>query len=112
MRRRKPSSIRSPAVTDKVYLGESKRTLKVRVSEHCQAVRRGGTKNGIAIHVQQSQHAIKWEEAKVEKVMPGYWQRRAWEAILIRKQPHSMNLDCGLHVPLVWNPLLNTHTPP
>ena len=51
---------------DEVYLGETKRTLKVRLSEHRKAVRRGDTKNGIAVHVQQSQHSIK-EEAKVER---------------------------------------------
>ena len=25
----------------------------------------------------------------------------------IRKEPHSMNLDCGLHQSLVWNPFLD-----
>ena len=29
-------------------------------------------------------------------------------AILIHKQPHNMNLNCGLHLPSVWKPLLNT----
>ena len=32
------------------YIGETKRTLKVRLSEHKQAVKRGDTKNGIAVH--------------------------------------------------------------
>ena len=86
---------------NEVYMGETKRTLKARLSEHRQAVRRGDTKNGIAVHVQQPQHAIKWDEAKVEKVVPVYWQRRAWEAILIHKQPHNINLGCGLHLPSV-----------
>ena len=57
---------------DEVCVGETKRTLKVRLPEHRQAVRRGDTKNGIAVHVQQSQHVIEWKEAKVEKVVPGY----------------------------------------
>ena len=35
-----------------VYVGETKRTLKVRLSEHRQAVKRGDPKNGIAVHVQ------------------------------------------------------------
>ena len=57
-----------------------------------------GLKNGIAVHVQQSQHAINWEEAKVEKVVPKYWQGRMWEPILICNQPQSMNLAYGLHL--------------
>ena len=34
-----------------VYVGETKRTLKVRLSEHRIAVKRGDPKNGIAVHV-------------------------------------------------------------
>ena len=34
-----------------VYVGETKRTLKVRLSEHRQTVKRGDPKNGIAVHV-------------------------------------------------------------
>ena len=34
----------------KVYIGETKRTLKIRISEHKQAVKKGDEKNGIAVH--------------------------------------------------------------
>ena len=46
-----------------VYVGETKRTLKVRLSEHRQAVKRGDPKNGIAVHVQKTNHCINWEGA-------------------------------------------------
>ena len=39
-----------------VYVGETKRTLKVRLSEHRQAVKQGDPKNGIAVHVQKTDH--------------------------------------------------------
>ena len=41
-----------------MYVGETKRTLKVRLSEHRQAVKRGDPKNGIAVHVQKTNHCI------------------------------------------------------
>ena len=37
---------------------KQKRTLKVRLSEYRQAVRQGEPKNGIAVHVQKSNHCI------------------------------------------------------
>jgi hypothetical protein len=36
---------------DDVYVGETGRTLKKRISEHKQAMKRGDQKNGIAVHV-------------------------------------------------------------
>ena len=94
---------------EEVYVGETKRTLKVRLSEHRQAVRRGGPKNGIAVHVQKTNHCINWEGATVWRKEVGFWQRRAAEAIQIKKRTPNMNLDSGLLLPMVWNPILNTH---
>ena len=42
----------------KVYIGESKRPLKTRISEHKQAVKRGDEKNGIAVHAHTTNHSI------------------------------------------------------
>ena len=45
-----------------VYMGETKRTLKVRLSEHRQAVKQGDPKySGIVVHVQKTNHRINWE---------------------------------------------------
>ena len=48
-----------------VYVGESKRTLKVRLSEHREAVKQRDSKNGIAVHVQKTDLRINWEGATV-----------------------------------------------
>ena len=48
-------------------MGETKRTLKVQLSEHRQAVKRGEPKNGIAVHVQKTDHRINWEGATVRR---------------------------------------------
>ena len=89
-----------------VYVGEIKRTLKVRLGEHKQVVKRGDPKNGIAEHAHNTQHAIDWMGAK-EKMDSNYWRRRTIEAIHIETSADTMNLDGGLLLPLVWNPILH-----
>ena len=54
----------------KTYIGETKRTLKVRLSEHKQAVKRGDPKNGIAVHAHESHHSIDWNDARVKRTAP------------------------------------------
>ncbi len=89
------------------YIGETKRSLKTRMAEHKYAVRRGDERNGIAVHVHQLQHSIDWESARVRMTARGYWNRRTLEAIQIRSEQRTMNLDCGLHISPIWNPLLD-----
>ena len=89
-----------------VYVGETGRTLKKRISEHKQAVKKGDRKNGIAVHVMDKSHTINWEEANVRTSETGYWRRRVQEAIRIQRQPNTMNLDCGMILGNVWTPAL------
>ena len=56
----------------KTYIGETKRTLNVRLSEYKQAVKRGDPKNGIAVHAHESHHSIDWDGATVEKIVTNY----------------------------------------
>ena len=93
---------------DQVYIGETRRNLKIRLAEHRQAVRQVDDKNRIAVHVQTCNHSIDWEGARVEQVITNYWKRRTAEAILIRQQSPTMNLDRRLHLPSVWNPILDS----
>ena len=83
---------------DEVHVGETKRTLNASLSEHRQQYG-GETKNGIAVHVQQSQHAIKWGRQK--------WRR--WYQDTGREEHGKSSWSANsLHLPSVWNPLLNT----
>ena len=87
--------------------------LQVRLAEHKRAVQRSDVNNGIAVHVANTNHGIDWTNARVVKTVPGYWERRTTEAILIKKSQKPMNLDSGLLLPRVWNPiLLNTPSLP
>ena len=69
--------------------------------------------NGIVVHVANTNHGIDWTNAMVVKTLPGYWERRTTELILIKKSQEPMNLDTGLLLPSVWNPIiLNTPSLP
>ncbi len=76
---------------NKVYIGETKRTLKVRLWEHKQAVKRGDPKNGIAVYAHESHHAIDWDGATARRTVTGYWQRRTTETIHIRMSRGTMD---------------------
>ena len=91
----------------KTYVGKTKRTLKIRLGEHKQAVKRGDPRNGIAVHAHKTQHEIDWNGAEVKKMEVNYWKRRTIEAIQIKTSNKTMNLDNGLLLPSVWNPILN-----
>ena len=95
---------------DQKYIGETKRTMKKRLTEHKYAVCRGDEKNGIAVHANKFNHSVDWESARVLRIAQGYWNRRTLEAIQIQRTICPINLDCGLHLSPVWNPLLIDHT--
>ena len=85
-----------------MYVGETGRTLKKRLAEHKQAVRRFDERNGIAVHVHQHDHHIDWESTRVVENETFYWRRRVMEAIGINSHPSTMNLDCGLNLSNPW----------
>ena len=60
----------------------------------------------IAVHVQQEDHRIDWENARVEKVVPQYQKRITMETLEIKTAVRTMNLDCGLHLSSVWDVLV------
>ena len=84
---------------DQVYIGETKRNLKIWLAEHRQAVRRGDDKNGITVQIQKCDHSIDWEDVWAELVILNYWKSRTAEAILIWQWSPTMNLDRELHHP-------------
>ena len=75
--------------------------------EHKAAVRRGDTKNGIAVHAWEEQHRVNWDEASVLTQELRYWRRRIVEAVEIKKQTENTNLDCGLTLDSIWSAYLS-----
>ena len=90
-----------------VYIGETGRSLEVRLKEHKYAVRTANMNNGIAAHAWNSQHPVNWDGARVRCFEQHMWRRKVLEAIVIQQTENNSNLDCGLNLNQVWSPLLD-----
>ena len=64
------------------------------------------------MHTHTANLSMDWEEARVHGIAHGFWKRRALDALELRKETHTMNLDCGLHLSQAWYPILNSNTRP
>ena len=51
----------------RVYVGETRRTLKQRIIEHKQAVRNADSNNGLAVHVAGTGHPLGWSRGCVQR---------------------------------------------
>ena len=80
-----------------VYIGESGRTLKVRMAEHKRAVKSKDPLNGITVHVQKTAHNINWQEARILARENNWGRRRVLEALETQQRRPKMNLDAGLY---------------
>ena len=92
-----------------VYIGETGRTLKVRLAEHKRAVRMGDVNNGIPVHSLKTGHSIAWDKAKITDRETHWQRRRVKEAIRIQRSQVRMNLDQGIVLHQAWR-RFNIHT--
>ena len=83
---------------DHVYIGETGRTLRKRLTKHKAAVKKQDHKNCIAVYAWKSGHQVEWKSAKVKEVVPNLSHRRIAEALHIHQTPNTTNLDCRLTV--------------
>ena len=98
------------AVCDKVYIGETGRSLQDRIKEQKYTVRTGNSKNGIAAHVQESDHPVDWTLAKVRTNEQNLYKRKTLEAIHIKREANPSNLDCGQQINPIWLPSIQRTT--
>ncbi|XP_020913025.1 uncharacterized protein LOC110250745 [Exaiptasia diaphana] len=69
-----------------VYIGETKRSLKTRVSEHERCVRLGQTDtSALSEHANRLGHNINWKDTSVLGNETRWHQRKLMEAVLIAK---------------------------
>ncbi len=91
----------------KVYIGQTSRTLKHCLTEHRRALRSGeAALSAVAEHALKEDHTIKWDDAEVANHAPRYWQRCDLEAWHIRSEKDKMNRDDG-PLPAAYNPLIH-----
>ena len=88
------------------YIGETGRTLKVRMAEHKRVVKSKDPLNGIAVHVQKTAHNINWQEARILARENNWGRRRVLEALEIQQRRPKMNLDAGQLLDGSWTPFV------
>ena len=66
---------RIPCECGRVYVGETGRTLKQRITEHKRAVKNADSNNGLAVHVARTEHEIRWDEAEIV-YREEHWMKR------------------------------------
>ena len=89
------------------YIGETGRSLKVRLREHGADIRNQRIHtSALAEHSERSKHHICLEEASLLAQENHYFKRRFREAIEIIKHPNNLNRDGGFEVSKSWVPLI------
>ena len=92
---------------DFVYIGQTKRDLKSRLSEHKRAIKyQRPEKSALCEHSISMDHVISWSEAKILKTENDYWKRLFLESWHINSKPHVMNRNDGNAFPSVYLELL------
>lgn len=92
-----------PCECGKVYLGETCRSLRVRLYEHKKNVKRGSNTAGskLAEHVWEEQHRILWDQVGIVASEGKMFGRRFKESVFI-----LLNNDCisqvSMEVPGIW----------
>jgi len=94
---------------DATYIGESKRSFKVRSSEHMRAVRNMDIeKNEIADHCWKFNHEMNWNNKKVIDTEPYVWSRKIKETIHSINDTNHIN-SISYNLPEIWHPNLGQH---
>ena len=86
-----------------VYIGETKRALETRVSEHERNVRLGHMeKSALSEHANRLNHSVNWNGVSILKNESRWHQRKWLEAVLIAKKNKETvlsNRDAGRTLP-------------
>ena len=92
----------------KTYIGETKRTIRTRVKEHCASARNNHPElSAIAEHALLCDHKVSWQAPKILCHEKGTVSRRVQEALWLAVTKDTVNRDQGLELSPLWLALMN-----
>lgn len=90
-----------------VYIGETGRSVKTRLTEHERCIRTGHFSNSaVAEHQLETGHKILFNQASLLCSAPHFRNRKIRESIEIVKHPNNFNRDVGYWIADIWKPVV------
>ncbi|XP_023221984.1 uncharacterized protein LOC111623587 [Centruroides sculpturatus] len=87
---------------EKIYIGETKRKLKIRINEHIRAIKRNYANSVVAEHCNNTGCEIVLNSVKIKKKEKNNYKRQLYEHMYIIRQNNRINSNNGREIHQSW----------